>query len=309
MYIWALNHKLCMLSICIPIYNHDVTRLVKTLGKQAAGLGFPVELVLLDDASAHRIKEINRKMTAWPFVKYAELKKNTGRSKIRNLLAEKATHPYLLFIDCDTEVVNDHFLQKYVSSLQPEAVICGGHTYAMERPAGREFLLHWLVGSKREVRPANIRQQQPYKSFMTGNFLIERTVFINVRFREDLTGYGHEDTLFGYELMKHGIKVNHIDNPLMHVGLESADHFLDKTRQGLQNLLTTYDMVERDPDYADIVKILRTHQRLKKLRLNYFLSSLSVIMQRPMKKHLRSNKPRLWVFDLYKLCILCRLSV
>lgn len=307
MYIYAPIRIPPMLSICIPIYNQDITRLANTLSKQAAGLDIPVELVLLDDESLQDTKEINRKITALPFVKYEELVVNTGRSRIRNLLAQKAAYPYLLFLDCDTAVVSDCFLQNYLTSLQAGTVTCGGHIYADKQPAGQAYHLHWLAGSKREVKPAKLRQQQPYKSFMTGNFLIDRSVFEKVRFREDLMGYGHEDTLFGYELMKRSIRVNHIDNPIMHLGLKSADDFLGKTRESLQNLLITYDLVQRDPDYTRIVKILRTYLMIKRLGLNHFFKRLSGILEKPMEKHLKGKNPGLWVFDLYKLCILCRL--
>ena len=92
-----------------------------------------------------------------------------------------------------------------------------------------KFMLHWLHGLKREQSFAKDRNIQPNRSFKTNNFFIEKKVFNKVRFNENIQGYGHEDTLFGYELDKQNFTIFHIDNPVVHLGLESSEEFLRKT--------------------------------------------------------------------------------
>ncbi len=294
-----------MLSICIPVFNWDMTQLVHALHKQADRLNVPAEIVLLDDGSRPLIKEANRPLADLPLVKYEELKKNVGRSRIRNLLFAKASYRYLLILDCDTMVMSHDYLNNYLSAAHNGIVVCGGRAYG-PKPADTKQWLHWLVGSNREVNNAEHRQENPYHDFITGNFMIDREVFEKIRFHESLTGYGHEDTLFGYELFKRKIPVEHIDNPLVHLGLENTDEFLRKTTEGLRNLIKTFELVNHDPEYARMVKILRIYLRVKKFGLHKPLGKLSGVLEKPMEQHLKGAHPSLLIFDLYKLCMLCR---
>ena len=296
-----------MLSICIPIFNQDVGKLAAELHRQAAGLGTPVEILLLDDGSDEPTKEKNRKLASLHLVKYEELPENIGRSRIRNQLARKAAFPFLLFIDCDMEVKSREYLQQYFRYMEPGRVVCGGHLYKKMKPE-KTRLLHWLAGTCREVKPAEKRRQRPYHSFMTANFMIDKQMMARIGFREDLNGYGHEDTLMGYGLKKAGVPVLHIENPLYHSGLEPTSVFLDKTAEGLENLWKSYKLTGKDPVYVNMVTILRTYLTLKKWRLARLLGKFSGWLSGPAERHLQSRHPNLRVFDLYKLCVLCRVA-
>ena len=85
-------------------------------------------------------------------------------------------------------------------------------------------------------RSADERSRHPYDCFTTFSFLIDRKLFLDIRFDDACTDYGHEDTLFGAELEQRGVPVLHIDNPLIHTGLEPNDVFLDKSRTALVSL-------------------------------------------------------------------------
>lgn len=54
---------------------------------------------------------------------------------------------------------------------------------------------------------------------------------------EVIQGYGHEDTLFSSLLEKAEIPIKHIDNPVVHLGLENNQRFLEKGAQAIQNLV------------------------------------------------------------------------
>ncbi len=290
-----------MLSICIPIYNHDVRKLAKTLQKQADQVGKDTELVLLDDASAPAYQKLNRSLNGARGIQYEELDKNVGRSRIRNILSKKASGSHILFMDCDTLVTNDNFLALYTQEMFAAQVVCGGHIYN-EKPTDQKYLLHWTVGSNREVKSAVGRQKRPYHSFMTGNFMIAREVMQEIRFHEDLQGYGHEDTMFGYELKKNHIPVKHTENPLLHTGLEDADSFLKKSRESIINLMKSWEMTGFDMEYAHMVTILENYLRYKKYKLFWPLKLTAPRVRMIAEKNLRGKSPRMWVFDLYKLC-------
>ncbi len=294
-----------MLSICIPVYNVQVSQLVNTLHQQGKRLDVPFEILLIDDASEETFRQSNSALGKLQYVRYEELTQNIGRSRIRNLLAVKARFPLLLFLDCDAEITTGDFLKKYLDAGKDGSVVCGGHVYQSEQPS-HPFVLHWLAGSQREVVPASARQRKPHHSFMTGSFLVPSSLLYQLPFNEELSGYGHEDTLYGYQLMKRSIAVKHIDNPIIHNGLESGIMFLSKIRQSLVNLKKISELTKYDPEFIDMVRVLKVYHTLKR----YKIDRLFILFFKPIEnttiKHLTGKHPRLCMLDVYKLGIICQ---
>jgi len=225
-----------LLSILIPVYNYNVTHLVTELHRQAEELGELYEICLLDDGSDEKFKAINGFLIQKTNVHYVELPQNIGRAAIRNRLVEMAQYDYLLYMDCDSGVVMPHYLETYVTALHPQRLLYGGRTYLPKPPSDPQYLLHWHYGRQREQQDFLERQKNPYHSFMTNNFLIPKSIFSSITFDESLRTYGHEDTLFGMELAKKNIEIQHLNNPLLHLGLESTAVFLSKTKMAVHNL-------------------------------------------------------------------------
>ncbi len=292
-----------MLSICIPVFNSDPRKLVMELHRQAETLGDDAEMLILDDGSREEIRAMNRNLRDLPRVRYEELPENTGRSRTRNLLAGKARNPLLLFLDSDMQIDNPHFLAHYLDLPDGYQVVCGGHVYQTAPPSS-ELMLHWKAGRKRESIPAAERNKNPHRSFMTANFLIRQNVFGRISFSEQLRGYGHEDTLFGYQLKKMGIPVFHTDNPAVHTGLEPAAILLEKIRQAMGNLLAVEKMLENDPEFSQMVKVLKARQKLSRLRLCELYRLAFTAGRSGLEKNLLGSRPSLRAFDLYKLGIL-----
>ncbi len=294
-----------MLSICIPVYNYDVRSLVQRLHDQALSLGVPVEIVVLDDASAVEYQKLNRDIADFDLVRYEILPENAGRSRIRNLLAHKAHYNWLIIMDCDAATPDEFFLKRYLEQTNGNAVVCGGRTYLKNPPADQTFL-HWYYGTKREVRNAKVRSINPHLSFMTNNFMVPKTIIKQIPFNENIKGYGHEDTLFGYELMKNGVPVKHIDNPLLHVGLQEHDEFLEKSREGIKNLAFINNYLEDGHELEKMVKLLAWYKRLKTLHLCGLSSLFYSVAAKPIEKNLVGRRPSLLLFDLYKLSYFCK---
>src|SRR5581483_3777980 len=159
-----------MISICIPIYNVNVSSLVNGLLEQANAVGVPFEIILIDDSSHDPFANENMKLKA-PNLTYLGLHENIGRAKIRNLFISTAHYNYLLFLDCDSQLVSGGFLKNYIEQAQKgEKVVCGGRVYTVELPSA-DKLLHWKYGKAKESRSATTRMVNPYRSFMTNNFL------------------------------------------------------------------------------------------------------------------------------------------
>ena len=294
-----------MLSVCIGIYNYDVNQLVKDLCKQADKLGIEYEILLLDDASKHEYLMKNAKLDFLPNVTYLQNYRNVGRSVIRNTLASKAKYPYLLFIDCDAKVTHPDFLKKYVETAPTARVISGGVEYRGKKPK-RNQLLRWKYGVLRETTPAEIRNQNPNIAFSTFNFLIEKEIFKTIEFDETLSGYGHEDTLFGIDLMRHGIRVKHIDNPLRHEGITTTDKFLKQTENAIDNLFVVYDKVNDKQQFVECVRLLGTFQKMQRKHLSKLFCKIYSVFKSLIINNLKSKNPKMRCFDLYKLNYICR---
>jgi glycosyltransferase involved in cell wall biosynthesis len=285
-----------MLSILIPIYRYDVTLLVKTLHKQAQKLPGEWEICLLDDASPVEWQQLNRPLAQLDNVRYEELPENVGRAKIRNLLAQIAGSPYLLFLDSDSAVEQPDFLATYYHQLSPRRVLCGGRNYASE-PQAPEFHLHWWYGSQREVRPAEVRNQQPHHGFMTNNFVVPKRILEQLPFDETILTYGHEDTLFGHQLAMANIEVLHLDNPVVHIGLDEARIWLNKQRQAIENL---HQLHLQYP--ALTTKALRWWLQLHRTRIiSIIYPFLKWQAPRLQQQLLERERPNLRLLDLLKL--------
>jgi glycosyltransferase involved in cell wall biosynthesis len=287
-----------MLSILIPIFNYEVSRFVLSLKKQADLLEIPYEIICFDDCSDQKTKTANRVLKVHRNLQYEELQHKAGRAKIRNLMAEAAQYPYLLFLDCDQQVETDDFLKKYAAVLEKGTVFCGGRSYYKTPPADLSYL-RWYYGTKREVCPASQREKNPYKSFLSCNFLIDKQLFQSIGFNEKLLEYGHEDTLFGLELKNRQVPVIHIDNPVIHEGLEDAQVFLEKSKQALLNLAFLY--LKNQKELSASVKILHWYEKVKRLHLTNMLLWCFKRFKKNMEKNIYSNKPSLIVFDIYRL--------
>jgi len=288
-----------MLSICIPIYNFDVTTLVKSLIKEKSQLNDVVEILLIDDGSTlHREK--NKELAS--VCSYIELKTNIGRSKIRNLFTNYAKQPYLLFLDCDSLLTSSNFIANYLNEIKKGVLICcGGRIYSEQCPSIHQRL-SWKYGIISESKPAAVRSQNPNSSFMTNNFIIQKALFNSIKFDERLTEYGHEDTLFGYELKKNQLSIVHIQNPILNGALETNENFIRKTEVGIQNLVLILNFINDDLTFYKDIHLLRTYLKVKPFR-SVFL--IIVKIYNPIIRFLiLRGIVNIHLFNLYKLGVL-----
>ena len=286
-----------MLSILIPVYNFDVRSLVVRLQHQAEDAMITYEIICLDDNSDLDYAEINGEIASLEFVRFIRLNKNIGRAAIRNRLAELACYEYLLFMDCDSMPETDVFIFNYAAFLKPDTVLYGGRTYSFEKPFNKDLFFHWFYGTNREVKTAEQRSVNPYSSFMTNNFVIPKKIMLEIGFDESLKQYGHEDTVFGLELKKRGVTILHLNNPLRHIGLETATVFLRKSEQAIENLLLLMKKHELQAE----IKLLRYFVKTQKWGIQPFIYLWFYLFRSFLKARLLGAKPNLRTFDLYKL--------
>jgi hypothetical protein len=291
-----------MLSINIPIYNYEVGDLVSQLAEWAEDIQIVYEIRVYDDGSEEPFKLKNCKIAGLPGVVYVELDKNLGRSAIRNKMGFDSKFKYLLFIDADSMPVSEDYLENFIEFTKPNRVICGGTAYKPEKPDEQSKYLRWFYGTNREAISAKTRINKKGFIITSNNFLIEKSVFEKIHFREDLKTYGHEDTLLGYDLFRNGIEIFHIDNPVEHTGLEDSNIFIEKTKTALKSLhQITHQILPGDNDFVQQVHFLNRYSAITKFLPPVFLRLFYLLFHRLIERNLTGSKPSLFWFDLYKL--------
>lgn len=289
------------LSILIPVFNHDVKTLVTSLLAQASDWRGEVEICLLDDNSTESYRQLNRALAPQLGVRYEELLANVGRAAIRNQLAAMAMHPWLLLLDNDSLLPDGQFLARYAQALdeKPGAVLfVGGTSYLPTPPADPDLRLRWHYGRAREMRPAAARQRDPGGQLSINNALVWEGLLRYFPLDERLSGYGHEDTRFGLELARAGAAVRHIDNPVLHDGLEPATMFLEKSHQAVRNLA----QVLRTDGLGAETRLARAARRLRRVGLAGLAGAILGVLEPVLRRHLLSARPSLRALDALKLC-------
>ncbi len=295
-----------MLSILIPVYNYKIVSLVKELHRQAVELNIIFEILVMEDGS-NLLVEKNKEIDKLEHCRHIVLSRNIGRSAIRNKLADSAKHQFLLFADCDAEVQNVNFIANYLPFCKDDAVVIGGTAYDANNhdPA---YSLRLKYGRNREANINYLSTQKGYENFTTFNFLIDKRVFNKVRFDEKITGYGHEDTLFGHALHEQGYSFQRINNPLIHKGLDDNESFLQKTIESAKNLYLLY-ISGKYPFLSEESKLLRTFIKLKQFKLVRLMSLKLKLSKRILERNLKSKHPSLFYYDIYKLAWICYFHV
>lgn len=281
-----------MLSILIPTYNYDATRLVKTLHKQAIDCNINFEILVFDDGSNSEINIKNETLNKLEHCSFKTLKNNIGRSAIRNLLAKTAQYENLLFLDVDVFPKDYHFIKYYIENLENN-LVSGGLLQTKNKPNNSKKL-RWLFTKQRERY-----------TLTSANFLIKKKVFKNYAFDLSLKKYGCEDVLFFENLKKNNIHACFINNPVFHLGNEEAPIFIKKTNQALENLIFLIDENKIDKHVFNISKL---YFRLKKFKMDYLILFCFNNTKSLLLKNLNSSHPSLFIFDFYRLGYFCSLK-
>jgi len=290
-----------LISVCIPVYNRSVCQLVGALVDELEQKCLPIEVVLYDDGSDEAFHQINKNLANNNSVAYFRSEQNYGRSFSRNRLAEMSEAEYLLFLDCDSLLIDDGFLEKYSNAL-PAEVLCGAHIYAESVVKGCK--MHHIYGRRCEVSSLNLRNEQPYKSFYSSNFLIKRKLFKQIKFNEEIAEYGHEDTIFGIELKRRGISVVHFDNPVFNNTLDHDREFVQKQLSAVRNLVKMKADYPELYEYSSMLKLFEKYKSVLLLTPKFVLKFLSFFFKR-----LVFSFHSVSFLQLYKLSCLALITV
>jgi glycosyltransferase involved in cell wall biosynthesis len=289
-----------MLSVLIPTLNYNPGVAVRSLHRQLSDAGVDFEIRVADDDPKSTMRSVYAELEKLNGVMTTIRSNNLGRFDNRIVLAREAQYTRLLFLDEDV-VVPDDFIAKYSMFIDSAIAVFGGMEYSTLPPGESVKHLRWKYGKKREAWNASVRNQTPYSRLMTCNFIISKDVFLNLPRHDELQGYGHEDTMMGYDLKYAFVEVKHIDNPVTHEQIDDAGDFIRKTNEGLANLYRLIAAGKIDED----VRLYKLYNRLKKSGLTRIPAKYVERNHKGIMRRLSKENPPLRLFDLYKLGTLC----
>lgn len=292
-----------MLSILIPTHNYDALPLVAELHRQCVDCGIEFEIICIDDASFIHLNE-NQKINNSTNCQYLINEINLGRTATRNLLAEKASFNWLLFLDSDVIPVYSNFINNYISSINDKhQVVIGGYRYQDTKPES-EIIFRYKYGKKREEKKALERNLNPYQFIFSGNLMIRKEIFTETNFPEVGNYYGM-DIYFSYQLFIKKLEVLHIENPIYHLGLESNQIFFEKSLKAVES---RKQFLINCPEIEKISPLIKKYKQIKRFQLLPIAKFFFKISEPFLKSRILSKNPNLFCFDIYRLGYICSLK-
>lgn len=288
-----------MLSVLFPVYNWDISQLAKEIHSQCVAQSIAFEIIAVDDCSPNtEIKNTNSKIHLDHF-RWIELTENVGNAEARNILARTAKNDWLLFMDADMMPAADDFIQHYLHEIQMNDfdIMSGGILYELE--VSSDYKLKWLHGTKTEQQ---IENKNPYLEIRGNNFLVRKEIFLQNPLGGLPENYGYVDTHFGLKLKQAKARVKIIDNPAIHLGLETNQRFVEKFKTALRN---AYWMMNNQPEMADNLKIIKVYKKINRLKLRKPIAVFYRMFEKQMLGNLHSKNPSLFVFQVFKLAYFC----
>ena len=292
----------------MPVYNWDVSVLLAKLTAEIRQkkLHDQIELIVIDDCSTDQGIKHNNADFAEKYgqgvIQYFELNNNIGRAAVRNLLAQKASGDYLLFLDSDTLPDSDDYIAQYLSyALQNECdVVCGGISYLKRTLNGAEYDFYIYMGKKLVAQATKFRHKTPWRYLWTSNVLILKSVLSEIPFNEGFGKYGYEDAEWAIRLVKK-YKVVFIENTVSHLGLDSKEVAYRKMRESINNYFLLATMHPKDFRRSGIFGVVRWLTRLN----TTFLKSIDRLLQMLFFR-IANEKICFFIYQFNKAVLLAR---
>lgn len=289
------------LSILIPVYNETCVDLVRRLvvlchQRTYRVTSFKYEIIVADDASPDRqCVADNEVINRIAHCRFIARETNSGSAAMRNFLGEESRYEWLLFLDCDMQIVSDQFLDAYLDYEHDYGVVNGGIAIGGSKEEYGHNLRYLYEKREEAAHCAEQRGIQPYREFRSTNFLMRRDVMLSCQFDERFKKSGYEDVAFGKALKKANVPIWHIDNPTMMVDFEDNARFMDKIDRSLHTLHTFRNELR---GYSRMISIESgIHVGMVKVAIRLWHRLFGGLERR----NLCGRHPKLFVFDLYRL--------
>jgi len=154
---------------------------------------------------------------------------NKGRSVARNHLQNIARADWLLFLDADMRPLSPVFLQTYLDAISTNQadVYFGGFTVE-KKSTNKDGELHRALSEVSDCLPLAERKAAGPQFVASSNLCLRKSVITHHPFDDAFVGWGWEDSDWAARVAK-SCALEHIDNPALHLGLESTETLLRRS--------------------------------------------------------------------------------
>jgi len=243
--------KLCLLSIEQQTYAHDM-----------------FEVIVIDDGSNENVERILNEINISYSINIISLKKNAGRSFVRNLGAKELNVDLLIFNDGD-RIMHKNFIAEHVNYHKDDQTVVIGNVLELFLSDYDElindYIQKYLINEVALFKRAryfnyaeciyNIYNDQgdtsstvPWLSLFSGNFSIMQDIYLyNNGFNENFKDWGLENFEFGYRLYKNSCRFRYNSKA------SNFHIFHENNRESRTNNLNLFASIhtEFEPDKLD----------------------------------------------------------
>lgn len=254
------------LSVLIPFYRDDPTVLLDSLSEQNVDPD-AIEIRLMDDGSGDPVLTQTAQAAVATCTVPAILttaSQNQGRSATRNALQKQAKADWVLFLDADMRVDHPDFLQTYLDAMNdpnaPADILFGGFTVE-DQAKDADTDLHRVLSQSSDCLSAAERSRAGAQFVASSNLCVRLSVLREDPFDPEFVGWGWEDSEWAARVSRtHNLR--HLDNPAVHLGLESTDTLLSRFASSGPNYRRYHSA---HPDLVESLPLFRIVTRLSDL--------------------------------------------
>ena len=283
------------LSILIPFYRDDPSVLLRSLDQQTIAPG-SVEVRIMDDGTGsleltEAVTKTVKDLSIDTILVTAP--ENRGRSATRNALQYAARADWVLFLDADMRVDHPDFLARYLDQINADDcdIVFGGFDVE-ETATDRDTDLHRVLSHHSDCLTAEERNQNGAQHVASSNLCVRKSVLETQPFDPNFEGWGWEDSEWAARVSKTH-RLRHIDNPAVHLGLETTETLLSRFASSGQNYRR---FVQAHPALAETLPLFRIVQRLKSVPGHQLarLPLRTLVRMRALPTRLRVLALKLW---------------
>jgi hypothetical protein len=205
-------------------------------------------VIAADGAPDASVDAVRTALQAYPGAStLVRLLTNQGRSRARNHLIAEARTGHVLFLDGDMAPADDAFLARWLTACA-RGVRVGFGGFRSADGVDRAFDLHRALSDGDGDAPAAVRRARGPLAVYTSNLLVETAILRAAPFDDGFSGYGWEDVDWAMRANAHA-PVEHLDNPALHLGLDTPEALLKKAAEAGPNLAR---LIARHPEAGGI---------------------------------------------------------
>ncbi len=283
------------LSVLIPFYKDNASTLLQDLDVQITNN--PIEVLFYDDGTGDPVLTVQMRggiQTAKGAVKLITNAANQGRSAARNGLFEAARADWVLFLDADMRPSSDNFLENYLRLVETDStdIIFGGFEVETHQ-ADPDRDLHRALSEISDCLTLDERQAGGPQYVASSNLCVRRQVLEIEPFDSGFTGWGWEDSEWAARVSKRFTLV-HVDNPAIHLGLETTATLLNRFATSGPNYLR---FTKAHPELAERLPLYNISKSLGRLPGQ---SLMRPVLKFFVKTHVLPMRARLTALKLWR---------